>query len=89
MLTLLTFMEMCVLISGTRPRVQIGKDSSAFSAPPQHFLILLPELQFLNQNLSTSEKVGMCIPKGLTTKRGHFSMSIFVPSDCSTLRSGL
>lgn len=81
----------CVLLRDTRPRVQFGKDSSAFSPTPYTLAILLPEPQFLNQNLYTSEKrvVGMCRPKGLTTKRGHFSVSTFVPSDCSILRSGL
>lgn len=83
--------NVCVLIRDMRPRAQIGKDSSACPPPRKHLAILLSELDFLNQNLYIAEKrvVGMCLPKGLTTKRGHFSVSTFVPSDCSILRSGL
>lgn len=82
--------NVCALIRDTHPRAQIGKDSST-CPPTKHLAILLPELHFLNQNLYTSEKrvVGTCLPKGLTTKRDHFSVSTFVPSDCSILRSGL
>lgn len=81
----------CVLLRDTRPHMQFGKNSPVFVPTPYTLAILLPELQFLNQNLYTSEKrvIGMCLSKGLTTKRGHFSVSTFVPSDCSILRSGL
>lgn len=80
----------CVLIRDMHPRAQIGEDSSAFSRTPYTLAILLPELQFLNQKLYTTGKrvFGMCLPKGPTTKRGHFSMSTSEPSG-STFPSGL
>lgn len=90
-LTLLTFVEMCVRSSVTRILVRRLERILLHAPPSKHLAILLPELHFLNQNLYTSEKrvIGMCLPKGLTTKRDHFSVSTFVSSDCSILRSGL